>query len=330
MGVKEEVLRTLRAENGASISGQALADRLGVSRHAVWKAIDKLRSEGYDIEAATNRGYRLVGAIDSLSAEGVATFLAPASPFVLEFHETIDSTNNRARALAEDGASEWTVVLAGSQTAGRGRMGKSFYSPAASGIYMSVIVRPQCDVVHANMLTLAAAAAVAESIEAVCGVRPQIKWVNDLFVGMRKVCGILTEASVGVEEQTLRYAVVGIGINVAPPTGGFPEGIRDVATSIYEAPLREEVRNRLAAEILTRFQLYASDLLARAYMASYRDHFMAFGRRVTLVRGKLREEVVVRDLTEDGALVVESDNGTVKTVASGEMSLRFETKEDGR
>lgn len=330
MGVREEVLRTLRAAAGGTISGQALADQLGVSRHAVWKAIDKLRSEGYDIQARTNHGYQLVGAADPFSAEGVATFLAPAGVFSLEYHETIDSTNNRARALAEAEAPEWTVVLAGRQTAGRGRMGKSFYSPQAGGIYMSVVVRPQCDVLHANMLTIAAAAAVAESIEAVCGVETQIKWVNDLFVGARKVCGILTEASVGVEEQTLRYAVVGIGVNVSPPPGGFPQELSEIAASIFESPLDREVRNRLAAEILMRFRAYAEDLLARRYLASYRSHFMAFDRRVTLVRGRIREEVVVRDLTEDGALVVETDDGQMKTVASGEMSLRFETKEDVR
>ena len=201
MGVKEEVLRTLRSEPDAYISGQALADRLSVSRHAVWKAIDKLRSEGYDIDARTNCGYRLVAADDSLSAEGVAAFLPQASPFKLEYHAVIDSTNIRARTLAEAGAPEWTVVLADSQTAGRGRLGRAFYSPQASGIYMSAIVRPDCDVREANLLTIAAAAAVAESIEAICGKTVGIKWVNDCFVEQRKVSGILTEAAVGVEEQ---------------------------------------------------------------------------------------------------------------------------------
>ena len=175
MGVKEEVLRTLRTSSEEYISGQALADGLGVSRHAVWKAIDGLRAEGYEIEARTKRGYRLVAAADGLSAEGVAAFLPQHAPFALEYHDVIDSTNNRARQLAEDGAPAWTVVLANAQTAGRGRMGKSFYSPEASGIYMSMVVRPDCDVRDANLLTIAAAAAVAESIELVCDVKVGIK-----------------------------------------------------------------------------------------------------------------------------------------------------------
>lgn len=323
MGVKEEVLRTLRTSSEDYISGQALADGLGVSRHAVWKAIDGLRAEGYEIEAATHKGYRLTSASDSLSAEGVMTFLEASSPFKLEYHRCIDSTNNRARDLAENNADDWTVVLAGEQTAGRGRMGRSFYSPSSSGIYMSIVVRPRCDVKHANMLTIAAAAAVAESIEAVLGVTVNIKWVNDLFVTGRKVCGILTEASVGVEEQTLRYAVVGIGINVAPPEDGFPEALDHVATSILQSAPDTEIRNRLVAKILTRFKPYADNLLLREYLPVYRERLIVIGKNVTLHRGRDIEEVFVRELTDDGTLVVETKDGLQKEIASGEVSLRM-------
>lgn len=323
MGVKEEVLRTLQAQQDDYISGQALADRLSVSRHAVWKAIDKLRSEGFDIEARTNRGYRLVGACDVLSEEAVAALLKSDEGYHLEYHACIDSTNNRARALAEDDCEAWTVVLADQQTAGRGRMGKSFYSPNGGGIYMSVVVRPSCDVQYANMLTLAAAASVVEAIEEVCGITAQIKWVNDIFVGQRKVCGILTEASVGLEEQCLRYAVVGIGINVAPPAGGFPEALQDIATTIFDSPCLEAVRAPLVVAILRRFRVYATHLLDREFMVSYRQHLMVIGRRVDLVRGKMREEALVVGLTDDGALIVEDDDGRRREINSGEVSIRF-------
>lgn len=322
MGVKEEVLRALRETEGY-LSGQALADGLSVSRHAVWKAIDKLRHEGYQIEAITNKDYRLMQAEDTLSAEGVASFLAPALPFRLEYHDTIDSTNNRARELAENNADDWTVVLAGKQTAGRGRMGRSFYSPSSSGIYMSIIVRPRCDVSHANMLTIAAAAAVAESIENILGVKVAIKWVNDLFVADRKVCGILTEASVGVEEQTLRYAVVGIGINVAPPKNGFPKELEHVATSILKELPDSEIRNRLVAETLMRFKPYAENLLQRQYLPVYRDRLMVIGKSVTLHRGREIEKVFVQDLTDDGTLIVITNDGVKKEISSGEVSLRM-------
>lgn len=323
MGVKEEVLRTLRAASDEYISGQALADRLHVSRHAVWKAIDKLRADGYEIEARTKCGYRLLATGDKLSAEGVAAFLEPEAPFRLEYHDVIDSTNIRARDLAEAGAPAWTVVLADSQSAGRGRLGRDFYSPQASGIYMSIIVRPDCSAQDANLLTIAAAAAVAESIELVCDVRVGIKWVNDCFVDGRKVSGILTEAAVGVEEQCLRYAVVGIGINVAPPPGGFPEGLENIAASIYTQPPESEVRNRLAAEVLRRYRPYAEALTLRAYFPSYRERLFVVGRDVTLVRGKEREEVHVQALADDGSLVVRDAAGHTRHVASGEVSLRF-------
>lgn len=323
MGVKEEVLRALQDNQEDYISGQGLADRLDVSRHAVWKAIDKLRAEGFDIEARTNRGYRLVGACDVLSAEAVAACLDKNAGFALEYSEEIDSTNNRARALAEGGCDEWTVVLAESQTAGRGRLGKQFYSPKGGGIYMSVVVRPDCEVQYANMLTLAAAAAVVEAVEAVCGIKAQIKWVNDIFVDTKKVCGILTEASVGLEEQRLRYAVVGIGINVAPPPGGFPEELQDIATSIYDTPRTASVRAPLVAEILRRFRGYAEHLPDRSFMACYRAHLMVLGRRVYLVRGKAREEVLVVGLTDEGALIVETDEGRRRAINSGEVSVRF-------
>ena len=188
---------------------------------------------------------------------------------------------------------------------------------------MSVVVRPNCEVQYANMLTLAAAAAVVEAVEAVCGITAQIKWVNDIFVGTKKVCGILTEASVGLEEQRLRYAVVGIGINVAPPPGGFPEALQDIATSIFDTPRVESVRAPLVAEILRRFRGYAEQLTDRLFMACYRAHLMVLGCRVYLVRGNDREEVLVVGLTDDGALIVENDEGRRREINSGEVSVRF-------
>lgn len=322
MAVKDEVLRVLREKQGEYVSGQALADAMDVSRHAVWKAIDRLRTEGYDIEAKSNLGYRLTMVHDVLSAEGLGARLA--SDFTLEVYDTIDSTNNRARALAEEGCAEWTVVAANSQSKGRGRMGKSFYSPKTSGVYVSVVVRPRANASEASLLTIAAAAATAEAIEAVCGAECGIKWVNDCFVDGRKVAGILTEASIGLEEQALRYAVVGIGINVAPPEGGFPEEVRDVAGAIFKEAPTEETRNLLVAEVLTRFRRYAGDLSARAFLASYRKRLFVLDRDVFLVRGETRESVHVVGLTDDGALVVRDENGGLCQVASGEVSLRME------
>lgn len=321
MAVKDEVLRALRASDGY-ISGQALADAMGVSRHAVWKAIDRLRKEGYDIEARSNQGYRLVMVHDVLSQEGLASRLGEG--FTVEVYDEIDSTNNRARDLAEEGCDEWTVVAANAQSKGRGRMGRDFYSPSSTGIYMSVVVRPKTSAHEAQLLTIAAAAAAVEAIESVCEVECDIKWVNDLYAHGHKIAGILTEASVGLEEQSLRYAVVGIGINVAPPEGGFPEGLDTIAGTIFKERPDGEIRNILAAEVMTRFRAYAQALTERTFMSSYRRRLMVLDRDVTLITRTSREDVHVLDLTPDGALVVRDGEGRQKIVASGEVSLRME------
>ncbi len=320
---KEEVLRALMHHGDDFLSGQELADLLQISRHGVWKYIDKLRQEGYAIEARTRQGYRLVGVGDVLGREEVLCQLKAADDFQIEYHATIDSTNNRARALAEAGAPAWTVVLADSQSQGRGRMGRAFHSPATSGIYMSVVIRPECEVAHASLLTIAAATAVAESIEEVCGVEAKLKWVNDCFVGGKKVAGILTEGAVGLEEQQLRYAVVGIGINVAPPKEGFPKELATIATSVLSEAPTQPVRSVLAARILERLKSYADGLLAKTYMPIYRDKLMMLNQDVTLIQGNTERVVHVCDISESGGLIIRDVFGTIETVSSGEISVRL-------
>ena len=188
---------------------------------------------------------------------------------------------------------------------------------------MSYVFSPNTEVANAVSVTAAASVAAVRALEKLLGVHAMIKWVNDIFVNMRKVCGILTEASVGLEEQRLRYAVVGIGINVAPPPGGFPEVLADIATSIYDTPRLESVRAPLVAEILRRFRAYAEQLIDRRFMPSYREHLMVIGRRVSLVRGTEREAVLVIGLNDDGALIVEDTAGNRREINSGEVSIRF-------
>lgn len=320
---KEEVLRALMCHGDDYLSGQELADLLKISRHAVWKYIDKLRQEGYDIEARTRHGYRLSAVGDVLGREEIVCQLQSPADFQVEYHASIDSTNNHARALAEAGASAWTVVVADEQSQGRGRMGRNFHSPAASGLYMSVIIRPECAVEHASLLTIAAATAVAESIETVCGVKAQLKWVNDCFVNGKKVAGILTEGAVGLEEQRLRYAVVGIGINVAPPEADFPEELRDIAASVLTKAPTTPVRSILAAHILERLKIYADDLLARDYLPIYREKLMMLDQDVTLIQGNQEREVHVCDINESGGLIIRDQFGTIETITSGEISLRM-------
>lgn len=232
---KERVLRALEAREGAHVSGAQLARELGVTRNSVWKAVNALRREGYHIDATTNRGYALSHEDDLFSASGIRRFLPADAPLFPAVRKSLDSTNAEALRRAVDGAPEGTVIVAEEQTAGRGRRGRSFFSPAGTGIYLSILVRPALAAERAHLLTCSAAVAVAEAIEACAGVDASIKWVNDVYCRGKKVAGILTEGSFDLEGGVLQHAVVGIGVNVRPPHAGFPAEIAERAGAVLPA-----------------------------------------------------------------------------------------------
>jgi BirA family biotin operon repressor/biotin-[acetyl-CoA-carboxylase] ligase len=194
MDLKEQVLKELENHKGEYVSGGKLAETLHFSRNAVWKAVKSLVADGHDIQAVTNKGYRLSPDSDVLTAAAVEKHLgALAGVFDIDYRATVTSTNSVLKDLAAGGAREGTVVAAITQTAGRGRFGRSFYSPADSGVYFSVLLRPGVGAPDATLLTTAAAVAVARAVEDVTGAPARIKWVNDVYCGGKKVCGILTE-----------------------------------------------------------------------------------------------------------------------------------------
>ena len=234
MGIKDQVLRMLEDQRDRQVSGARLAEELGVTRNAVWKAVEALRAEGYVIDAATNRGYRLAQENDLLSPASIERFLPDGHPFGITVRKRVDSTNAEARRRALEGAPEGAVVVAEEQTAGRGRLGRTFYSPAGAGVYLSVVLRPRLQADAAQYLTCAAAVSCAQAIEAVTGEEALIKWVNDIFCRGRKVAGILTEGVVDMESGRFEYAVLGMGVNVRVPASGFPSEIADVAGAVCD------------------------------------------------------------------------------------------------
>ena len=244
MTTKEQLLTLLEARQGSFVSGEELAGALSLSRAAVCKAIKALRQEGCAIEAITNRGYRLSPDSDILSAQGVKKHLNPN--FQITVSPSVDSTNTLLRSMAEQGAPEGTVVIANAQTKGRGRRGRTFYSPGNTGIYLSLLLRP----VNAGprqtvTLTAAAAVALCQAMEAVSGAEPQIKWVNDIFLNGRKVSGILSEAAFGLESGVPEYVVVGVGINVYTPEGGFPPELAEILRQWESALYNEKICGRI-------------------------------------------------------------------------------------
>ena len=320
MRIRDAVLAELFQNRGQYLSGEELAASLSVSRSAVWKAIGQLRSEGYAIEAGTNRGYRLIGG-DVLSREGVSRYLSTPDIDV-HVYSCVGSTNTLLKAWAEDGCAEGTVAAAEEQTAGRGRRGRGFFSPRGTGLYLSILLRPESSAGAALRITTAAAVAAAEAIEALSGEEAQIKWVNDIYLRGKKVCGILTEASRDVGSGGLRYAIVGVWINVLCPAGGFPDELQSVAGSIFGDSALPDLRCRLAASLIDRFFSHYRALGSEACFEAYRRRCSVLGRRVTVLSGGVPvAEGEVLDLERDYSLRIRYDDGTEGLLNSGEVSV---------
>lgn len=240
------------------------------------------------------------------------------------YFETIDSTNTRAKALAAEGAPHGTVLIAGQQTAGRGRLGRTFQSPGGMGIYLSVILRPECLPEQLMHLTCATAVAMCNAVEDAVGLRPKIKWTNDLVIGRKKLGGILTELSVSPQTGLVQYAVVGIGINCSQKKPDFPSELQDIAISLTTAVGCPVSQASVAAAMIRELYCMGSTLLTQkdAIMQAYRQDCMTLGQDVVLLRGEEKRYGKALSVDEDGGLVVAFRDGAVSTVTSGEVSVR--------
>lgn len=316
---KDKVLTLLAG--GEFISGQEIGAALGVSRGAVWKAVQSLKGQGYEIESVTNRGYRLKKRAEKLTKTEIFSYFGEKIPEIFVF-SSVDSTNTVAKRLAEEGAEHGTIVVADCQTAGRGRLGRSFASPEGVGVYLSVILRPQ--VAPADLLHLTAVAAVAgaEALATCCGKGPGIKWTNDLIFGKKKVAGILTEMSLEAESGSVNYAIVGMGINCNQ--GEFPVELSEIATSLYlETGVmvnRNQVAGLIGRGILTGFDKMFWE--KSAWMEKYRENCVTIGQAVRVVRGSLEGFGTAISVDDDGGLLVEFEDGQREIVNSGEVSVR--------
>lgn len=319
MSLKSKILQKLLTDATHIFSATELSENT-VSRNAVWKAVRSLQEKGYPILNIAGKGYTFGGAVDFPLAEDIEKLTnGKFSPAVV--WQTA-STNTDLRRLAEEGAPHGTTLIACRQNGGRGRMGRSFFSEAG-GLYLSLLLRPQTTAERGGDITGVAAVAVAEAIEAVTGKRAYIKWVNDIFCGGKKVCGILTDAAVSLEGGLLSYAVLGIGLNVYSPKDGFPQEIRDIAGALYpHGNTKAGLINRLAAEVLCRFDsLYQKPDEA---LDGYKRRCFLIGQQVTAVRGNEEQPVRVLDVAEDYSLLVEDQKGEKKLLNSGEVRVRPE------
>ena len=324
MTTKEKLLALLEDNKGTFFSGEEIARTLQVSRAAVWKAVNALREDGYTIDAATNKGYRLSPDSDILSPQGIRRFLKPEyRDLDLTVLPTAPSTNALVREKANQGRPEGCVIVACEQTDGRGRYGRQFFSPVDSGVYLSLLLRPTAySPQQATCLTAAAAAAMCQAIEAVTGQQPGIKWVNDIFLHGKKVCGILTEAAVGLETGTLNYMVLGAGVNLYPPAEGFPEEIQSIAGSVLEHSC-PEAKNRLVGEFLNRFWDFYTHPECRTYLEDYRSRSLAIGQNVTVLSAGRAVSAYAYGIDDDFRLLVRYENGDTEALSYGEIRIQL-------
>ena len=325
---RQAVLAMLREQEGDFVSGEEISRRLGLSRTAIWKAVDALRREGYTVEARTGRGYCLLDAPDAVTEPEIRRFLGETARVgrTLVCLKEVDSTNLRARQLAAEGTADGTVVVADHQTAGRGRLGRDFQSPGGQGIYLTALLRPELPPERLSPVTAMAGVAVCRAVERLCGVSPGLKWPNDPVLNGRKLCGILTELSLEGETGRVQDLVLGIGINVSQGPEDFTPEVREIATSLVQALGRPVSRPALAAEVIREVDRLYDALTAgetAPYLAEYRYRCVNLGRTVRLLGpGGDGERAEALDIDDDFGLVVRTADGSVRTVRSGEVSVR--------
>ncbi len=319
MTIKQQVLKVLLENKGKSVSGEELGKQLYCSRNAVWKAIKSLRDEGYKIVASTNKGYSLIEETAALTVETIKKYINCDCEITLI--DKIDSTNNFIKQKADEGEKEGFVAVAKRQTGGKGRLGRSFFSPE-SGTYLSILLRPDFSAEKSLFITTAAAVAVCRTIEKVSNKQAGIKWVNDVFIGNKKVCGILTEASVDFETGGLFYAVVGIGVNLYHPKDNFPKDIQQIAGTVFDENIDNDLKSKFIAEIINSFFEIYNNFENSDFMKEYKQKSIIIGKKVTVIKGKDRQNAVALDIDDNARLLVEYENGEKEKLFSGEVSIK--------
>lgn len=349
MSTKEKVLEELnKLKKGSSVSGEELARLCGVSRAAVWKAVNSLRSEGCSIQGTTNGGYVLNGPADVFSKENFKQNFKIRFPEFSENHvecfKEIDSTNTYAKKLlsvcsslrdqkgnlTEEGRKfNGAVFVAQKQTAGRGRSGRTFVSPEGTGIYLSVTVVPEGGVTNPARFTAFSAVAVCRAIKKLYRAEPSIKWINDIFLNGKKICGILTEGSANFETGMIESAIIGIGINIEPNEEFEKNGLSKTAGSIISSAEKSEIdvtRSDLAAQVAGEV-LHVLEENPETVIDEYKSLSFIIGKKIDvhpLITSEETYRATAVDITGNAELVVECEDGTRRTLSAGEVSLKSE------
>jgi len=324
----EEILQLLRESPSAFLSGEEISHRLKVSRTAVWKRITHLRALGYEIEASTRSGYRLVNSPDLLAPWEVQPLLKTKKMGrKIHYFQTLDSTNSKAYQLALNGAEEGEVVITESQEKGRGRLERQWFSPPFLNLYLSVILRPKIPPHQASLITLMAAVAAADAIQKFSGFLPLIKWPNDILLRDRKVAGLLNE--IHSETDRIHFVILGIGVNLNMGEKMFPKEIRPMATSLMIETRQTISRKAFLQSLLLQLEKWYAIFLKQGstvILKAWRDRAQIKGRRVKVISfGEIWVGMAV-DVDSDGALILETEDGRRKRVVAGDIEYKEKVK----
>jgi BirA family biotin operon repressor/biotin-[acetyl-CoA-carboxylase] ligase len=322
----DEILKLLREHSSAFISGEEVSRRLKVTRTAVWKRVARLRALGYEIEASTRSGYRLIRSADLLSPSEIKSLLTTKwTGKTIHYFPSIDSTNSKAYQLALGGAEEGEVVIAESQEEGRGRLGRHWFSPPFLNLYLSAILRPQIPPHRASLITLMAAVATADCIQKYSGLLPLIKWPNDILLGNRKVAGLLNE--IHSEMDRIHFVILGIGVNLNMNGKMFSKEIRGVATSLKREMGETISRKAFLRSLLEELEGWYAIFLKEGgvpVLEAWREKAKIEGKRVKVTSfGEILSGIAV-DVDWDGALILKTENGERKRIVAGDV--QYEVK----
>ncbi len=322
MNTEKQILLILEQNKNQSISGENLAAKLNITRAAVWKAIKELKKQGHEITAQKRKGYTLLKNSDILSVQGVSPYLKyDISQIDIVVEDSVTSTNILAKELAEKGSLHGSIVLANSQSMGRGRLSRKFSSPKGTGVYLSIILRKNLTMQNTALITCAAAVA---TLRAICqfgaGQGVQIKWVNDLYKNNKKCCGILCEAAFDIQTGDIDYIVAGIGVNLKEPKEGFDETIKNIATSVFDDNTYV-ARGEFAACVASELIKICDEMPNNNFMDEYKQHNLVPGKEIIVLQNGNEEKATALSITSEGHLQVKLENNTIKTLTFGEVSV---------
>ncbi|WP_086314684.1 biotin-[acetyl-CoA-carboxylase] ligase [Enterococcus sp. 7F3_DIV0205] len=321
MSTKSQVLTLLMKQAPAFISGEEMAQELSLSRTAIWKAINELKKEGHLITSSRNKGYSYDKS-DVLSIEGIRLTLEPTAPDLsITVLNASESTMKDAKLAAINGEPNNTLIVADIQEAPKGRFGRPFFSKAGSGIYMSMLLRPNQNFEEMAQYTVIMAVAIARAMDTLVKVKTEIKWVNDIYINGKKVCGILSEAMSDVESGQISNVIIGMGINFSLKQNEFPKDLREKATSLFPENEPTITRNELIGAIWNQFYAILNRLPEQGFLEEYRQKSFVLGKTVSFTQAGVDYKGIATAINDHGELVVQLHDKTEKVLSSGEISL---------